>query len=282
MKFLTCRIQKNAKYKKFYLPVVGGNLHDGICQTECLRICYWLQLMHHAGLNPRQYQSPISLHKYGTSFRFYFMEHSPRRSVRIRKSKHNAERCFRVRWRSWHPLYSARAKYKKSTSRVTTLFGKFRNTFWRISRCPWLAARWSGVSSPILVCVTRAPRDNNMSTILPWPSFAAQWRRLNPWSSLHMQKLIISQQNLHKNPTDGIWELGSCSTNWERFNNHFILDTFTFVLNEQIINFFLHLLFPSLLTQNGSLLWIWLSCLTIFGSAKTIWVFYQRDCSRSL
>ena len=43
-----------------------------------------------------------------------------------------------------------------------------------------------GVSSPMLVALIRTPRDNSISTMVLWPSFAAQWSKLNWWSSLCM------------------------------------------------------------------------------------------------
>lgn len=54
----------------------------------------------------------------------------------------------------------------------------------RMSRCPWLAARWSGVSSPRFITLMRAPLIMSMSTTLERPSRHAQCSGLNPWSSL--------------------------------------------------------------------------------------------------
>uniref|UniRef100_A0A8C6XAY9 Ribosomal RNA-processing protein 8 n=1 Tax=Naja naja TaxID=35670 RepID=A0A8C6XAY9_NAJNA len=53
-----------------------------------------------------------------------------------------------------------------------------------MSRCPWLAARCKGVSSPRFMTLMRAPRMTNMSTTLERPSRQAQCRGLKPWSSL--------------------------------------------------------------------------------------------------
>lgn len=57
-------------------------------------------------------------------------------------------------------------------------------TFWTMSRCPWLAARCRGVSSPRFMTLMRAPRITSMSTTLERPSRQAQCRGLKPWSSL--------------------------------------------------------------------------------------------------
>ncbi|TNN79009.1 hypothetical protein EYF80_010688 [Liparis tanakae] len=57
-------------------------------------------------------------------------------------------------------------------------------TFATMSRCPWLAARCNGVSSPRFITLIRAPRMMSMSTTPPRPSLHAQWRGLKPWSSL--------------------------------------------------------------------------------------------------
>ncbi len=53
-----------------------------------------------------------------------------------------------------------------------------------MSLLPCAAARWSGVSSPMLVVWTRAPRDKSISTILVCPPLAAQCNGENWWSSL--------------------------------------------------------------------------------------------------
>lgn len=56
-----------------------------------------------------------------------------------------------------------------------------------MSLCPWLEARCSGVSSPRFITLMRAPRMISMSTTALLPSLHAQWRGLNPWSSLKQQ-----------------------------------------------------------------------------------------------
>lgn len=63
------------------------------------------------------------------------------------------------------------------------------------SKCPWAAAKCSGMSSPILVAFTRAPRERNISTSLRCPSLAHQCSGLNPWSSLPIKtrKKIFNQ-----------------------------------------------------------------------------------------
>lgn len=62
---------------------------------------------------------------------------------------------------------------------------KYRlQTITTMSLCPWLAARWRAVSSPMLVALMRAPRWISMSTILVRPSRDAQCNKLNRWSSL--------------------------------------------------------------------------------------------------
>lgn len=53
-----------------------------------------------------------------------------------------------------------------------------------MSRCPWLAARCRGVSSPRFMTLMRAPLMMSMSTTLERPSRHAQCRGLKPWSSL--------------------------------------------------------------------------------------------------
>lgn len=63
-------------------------------------------------------------------------------------------------------------------------------TFPTMSRCPWLAARCSGVSSPRFMTLMRAPLMMSMSTTLERPSLHAQWRGLKPWSSLQWQRSI--------------------------------------------------------------------------------------------
>lgn len=60
-----------------------------------------------------------------------------------------------------------------------------------MSRWPWLAARCSGVSSPRFMTLIRAPRMMSMSTTPLLPSLHAQWRGLNPWSSLRKQSAML-------------------------------------------------------------------------------------------
>lgn len=72
-------------------------------------------------------------------------------------------------------------------------------TFPTMSRCPWLAARCRGVSSPRFMTLMRAPLMMSMSTTLERPSLQAQWRGLKPWSSLQGERNIHIQQSFHKN-----------------------------------------------------------------------------------
>lgn len=60
-----------------------------------------------------------------------------------------------------------------------------------MSRWPWLAARCSGVSSPRFMTLMRAPRMMSMSTTPLLPSLHAQWRGLNPWSSLRKESAML-------------------------------------------------------------------------------------------
>jgi hypothetical protein len=60
-----------------------------------------------------------------------------------------------------------------------------------MSLCPCAAERWSGVSSPMLVVCTLAPREISISTILVWPPLAAQCSGENWWSSLKKNTPII-------------------------------------------------------------------------------------------
>ena len=55
-----------------------------------------------------------------------------------------------------------------------------------MSLFPKAAARCNGVSSPIFVVWTRAPRLINISTIFVWPPLAAQCNGENWWSSLKL------------------------------------------------------------------------------------------------
>lgn len=73
--------------------------------------------------------------------------------------------------KSWYSYMYDLVKYRLQT--ITTM-----------SLCPWLAARWRAVSSPMLVALMRAPRWISMSTILVRPSRDAQCNKLNRWSSL--------------------------------------------------------------------------------------------------
>lgn len=65
-----------------------------------------------------------------------------------------------------------------------------------ISMWPWAAARWSGMSSPIFVALTRAPRAKNISTNFVWPSLAHQCSGLKPWSSLKKSETSHTPQLL--------------------------------------------------------------------------------------
>ena len=62
----------------------------------------------------------------------------------------------------------------------------FQPTVCTTSRCPCAAPRCSGVSSPMLVVWTRAPRPSSSSRILRWPPLAAQCSGENWWSSLQI------------------------------------------------------------------------------------------------
>ena len=59
-----------------------------------------------------------------------------------------------------------------------------QHTIKTISLFPNAAARCNGVSSPIFVVWTLAPRLINISTIFVWPPLAAQCNGENWWSSL--------------------------------------------------------------------------------------------------
>ena len=73
----------------------------------------------------------------------------------------------------------------------------FRNTtFMTISAWPWAAAKCRAVSSPIFVAFIRTPRFKSISTMLVFPSMAAQCNRLKRWSSLTQKKLKLSRINM--------------------------------------------------------------------------------------
>ena len=69
------------------------------------------------------------------------------------------------------------------TLETLTEFGYLRSIP-TMSLFPCAAARCSGVSSPMFVVWTRAPRPISISTILVWPPFDAQCKGENWWSSL--------------------------------------------------------------------------------------------------
>lgn len=74
-----------------------------------------------------------------------------------------------------------------------------------MSRCPWLAARCRGVSSPRFMTLMRAPLMMSMSTTLERPSRHAQCRGLKPWSSL-------SRRSQHKWWVN--FKIHNCGWNW--------------------------------------------------------------------
>lgn len=80
----------------------------------------------------------------------------------------------------------------------------------RISRCPWLAARWSGVSSPRFITLMRAPLIMSMSTTLERPSRHAQCSGLNPWSSLRHKYREASQSDKISNSARRVLALSWC------------------------------------------------------------------------
>ena len=67
----------------------------------------------------------------------------------------------------------------------------FNNTISTMSLFPNAAAKCKGVSSPIFVVWTRAPRLISISTIFVWPPLAAQCNGENWWSSLKYWKYGI-------------------------------------------------------------------------------------------
>lgn len=76
----------------------------------------------------------------------------------------------------------------KKVARIFVHWVYMSFTFATMSRCPWLAAKCRGVSSPRFMTLMRAPLMMSMSTTLERPSLHAQWRGLKPWSSLQWQK----------------------------------------------------------------------------------------------
>lgn len=71
-----------------------------------------------------------------------------------------------------------------------------------MSRCPWLAARCRGVSSPRFMTLMRAPLMMSMSTTLERPSLQAQWRGLKPWSSLQNSNHTHTKKHLTPRPDE--------------------------------------------------------------------------------
>jgi len=67
----------------------------------------------------------------------------------------------------------------------------FKITISTMSLFPNAAAKCKGVSSPIFVVWTRAPRLISISTIFVWPPLAAQCNGENWWSSLKYWKYGI-------------------------------------------------------------------------------------------
>ena len=67
----------------------------------------------------------------------------------------------------------------------------FKITISTMSLFPNAAAKCKGVSSPIFVVWTRAPRLISISTIFVWPPLAAQCNGENWWSSLKYWKYCI-------------------------------------------------------------------------------------------
>lgn len=91
---------------------------------------------------------------------------------------------------------------RKKLSKASLCFSVYMNlTFPTMSRCPWLAARCRGVSSPRFMTLMRAPLMMSMSTTLERPSLHAQWRGLKPWSSLQQERNIYIQHRFHKKPS---------------------------------------------------------------------------------
>ena len=94
------------------------------------------------------------------------------------------------------------------TLETSTEFGYLRSIP-TMSLFPCAAARCSGVSSPMFVVWTRAPRPISISTILVWPPFDAQCKGENWWSSLkggqpdgsvkrHYQSLVFKTKIMTK------------------------------------------------------------------------------------
>lgn len=86
----------------------------------------------------------------------------------------------------------------------------------RMSRCPWLAARWSGVSSPRFITLMRAPLIMSMSTTLERPSRHAQCSGLNPWSSLRHTNTQKPDGQIKSGTERLVLEVTSCPDRNER------------------------------------------------------------------
>lgn len=113
------------------------------------------------------------------------------------KSKRNAMENFRAHSKHLHRIGDEWAAiiFNYVTSNVCMSMQDKKPTNCTTSKCPWAAAKCSGMSSPILVAFTRAPRERNISTSLRCPSLAHQCSGLNPWSSLPIKtrKKIFNQ-----------------------------------------------------------------------------------------
>lgn len=89
-----------------------------------------------------------------------------------------------------------------------------------MSRCPWLAARCRGVSSPRFMTLIRAPLMISMSTTLERPSLQAQWRGLKPWSSLQRERNIYIQHMFYKKKTLSTTRtLNNCRTGMKSYTS---------------------------------------------------------------
>lgn len=102
-----------------------------------------------------------------------------------------------------------------------------------MSRCPWLAARCRGVSSPRFMTLMRAPLMMSMSTTLERPSLDAQWRGLKPWSSLQREthskdfvEMSVPRASTSNQTSAVQVEEGQAEEAWALlwfFNNHYFI-----------------------------------------------------------
>ncbi len=126
-----------------------------------------------------------------------------------------------------------------------------------MSLFPCAEARCRGVSSPMLVAWTRAPRWINISTILVWPPLAAQWRGENWWSSLITKvfRWFFNNKADHRGFSItyfehiSLWKIHLCS--WLHVNFILVHNFYTFLFDSLMMSSLTYLLkYPNLDTKD--------------------------------